>query len=191
MVKVRSERAGDPAIFFDKAAVLYDKSKKSKYFRLLGLKTDLPVPPYKVIIAVGKIAGCIDYIEVLRKSEEEFVFLTPGKIDKTKVIRSDGKLYNVPSTEQKQIEPDIYWYLTRKDDLKKLFDPDSLWAKILPWIPHILTGVILVFILWVLMDKLPTILGNLAELVREMRSLKGATVVVEGVVGGLIWKAKS
>ena len=140
MVKIRSERARDAAIYFDWAAVIYNRQTKSKYFRLLNTKVDLPVPPFNVLQKTNK--G--DYLEIYRKSEDDFKFLTPGRIDKDRIIRADGRLYPVASTDQKQIEGDIYWYISRKDKMKKRFDTDSLIVKIIPWVPQILGGIFMI-----------------------------------------------
>jgi len=186
MVKIRSERARDPAIYFDWAAVIYNRQTKSKYFRLLNTKVDLPVPPFNVLQKTNR--G--DYLEIYRKSEEDFKFLTPGKIDKDRIIRADGKIYPVASTDQKQIEGDIYWYISRKDKMKKLFDTDSMLVKILPWIPQIMGGIFMIFILYVMMDKLPAILGQMESLTRELRALKNPNIDLTASIGALLWMAK-
>lgn len=157
LVKIRSERAGDPSVFFDKAAIIRDWKTRTKYFKLMDTKVELTVPPFKVIEKTDK--G--DYLEVWRKSEEEFVFLTPPKIDRTRTIKADGKLYQIADSEQKQIEGDMDWYFTRKEKIKKLIDPESLLMKVLPYLPLLLGGAIMIFILWILMDKLPAILAQL------------------------------
>jgi len=173
-VKVISDRAGDPAIYFDSAAILYDKKDKNKYFRFWGERTDLPVPPFKVLQKLRR--G--DYLEVWRKSEDEFVFLTPPRINKMKVLRADGKLYPIAQTEQKQVEGDIaYWNIKRKEKNKRLFDTESILMKLLPYIPHIIGGVITIFVLYILMDSLPEVLRALTDLAQELRSLKGAEVI--------------
>jgi len=110
-VKIRSERSQDPEIYFDKAAIIRDWKTKVKYFKLLDTKVELQVPPFKVIEKTSK--G--DYIELWRKSEEEFVFLTPPRIDRVRVIKANGRLYKVADSEQKQIEGDLDWYFTRKE----------------------------------------------------------------------------
>ena len=186
MVKIRSERARDPAIYFDWAAVIYNRQTKSKYFRLLNTKVDLPVPPFNVLQKTNR--G--DYLEIYRKSEEDFKFLTPGKIDKDRVIRADGKIYPVASTDQKQIEGDIYWFISRKDKMKKLFDTDSMLVKILPWIPQIMGGIFMIFILYVMMDKLPAILGEMQALTRELRMLKNPNIDLTASIGALLWMSK-
>jgi len=59
-----------------------------------------------------------------------------------------------------------------------MFDVDSLLMKILPYIPHIMGGVILIFILYILMDSLPGILSELSKLTKELQSLKGANNIL-------------
>jgi len=186
MVKIRSERARDPAVYFDLAAIIYDRQTKTKYFRLLDTKVDLCVPPFNVLQKTNK--G--DYLEIYRKSEDDFKFLTPGKIDKNRIIRADGKIYSIASTDQKQIEGDIYWYISRKDKMKKLFDSESLISKIIPWVPQILGGIFMIFILYILMDKLPAILSEMKSLTSELRMLKNPNIDLTKSIGILIWMLK-
>ena len=68
-VKVISERSEDRnQIIFDKAAILYDRKNKSKYFRIWGLKLDLPVPKFNILQSTN--TG--DYLEIFRTSEDDF-----------------------------------------------------------------------------------------------------------------------
>lgn len=173
-VKIKSERTEDAKIYFDKAAILYDKKDKNKYLRLLNTGVDLPVPPFKVLQHTNE--G--DYLEIWRKSEDEFIYLTSGKIDRLNILKIDGKLYPIAQTEQKQVEGDIsYWNTKRKEKHRGLFDTETLLMKLLPYIPLFLGGIFMIFIMYILMDHLPTILSQLSELTRELKSLKGADVV--------------
>ena len=172
-VKIRSERSQDPSIYFDKAAIIRDWRTKVKYFKLFDTKVELQVPPFKVIENTSK--G--DYLELWRKSEEEFVFLTPPKIDRTKVIRTDGKLYSIADSEQKQIEGDLDWYFTRKEKIKKLLDPESLLLKILPYVPLLLGGVFMIFMLWIIMSKLPEVINALQTVADSLNRVTTAQVV--------------
>jgi len=149
VVKIKSERSQDPEIYFDKAAIVRDWKTRVKYFKLLDTKVELEVPPFKVI----EKTNWGDYLEIWRKSEEEFVFLTPPKIDRLRAIKANGKLYRVADSEQKQIEGDLDWYFTRKEKIKKLIDPESLLMKILPYIPILLGGVFMIFMLWIYIKK--------------------------------------
>ena len=181
-VKIKSQRAGDPEIYFDKAGILYDRKEKSKYFRLLNTKVDLQVPKFEVLQKSNK--G--DYLEIFRKSEDDFRYLTPPAIIKDRIIKEDGKVYSILDTEQRQLEPDAYWFISRKDRLKRLFDPENLLMKILPWIPQIASGILIIFVLWILMDKLPAILSELTTLTQELRSLKGADITTFDLAWSLL-----
>ena len=59
-----------------------------------------------------------------------------------------------------------------------MFDTDSMFMKLLPYIPAILGGIVTIFVLYILLDHLPGILSELTNLVREMKSLKGADITV-------------
>ena len=164
---IKSERAGERrAILEDWGAILLDRKTNTKFLRLLDLRVDLPVPPYNAMQKTDK--G--DLIEIWRKSEDEFIYLLPSTINKTHFIRQDGTVYTLADREQKQLEGDIaYWNVKRKEKNKNMFSQDSMFMKILPFIPQILGGVITIFILYVLMDKLPNILGQMTELAKQMK----------------------
>lgn len=171
-VKIRSERSEDKhKVNFDNAAIISDPKTKSKYFKLKNQRVELPVPPFNVLQTSSK--G--DYIELWRKSEDEYVYLTPPVIDKEFYMRADGKLYPMSDLIQKQVEGDIaYWNVTRKPKNKQLFDTESWLMKLLPFIPQIIGGVIALFILYILFNSLPSVLNSLTELTKELASLKGA-----------------
>jgi len=175
-VKIISERAGDRnRIIFDKAAILRDRKDKSLFFRIWGIKMDLPAPKFNVLQATDK--G--DYLELYRTSENRIYFLTPSSIDKTKIIKSDGKVYAIAAQTNKQIDPDMdFWAVRRMQENKGMFSTESVFMRLLPYIPAILGGAITIFILYILLDHLPQILSQLTELVREMKSLKGADIKV-------------
>lgn len=175
-VKIKSERAEDNySIIIDKAAILVEFRTKLPYFRVWGLKRDFPVPKYKVLQKTSE--G--DLLEILRKGEDEFYFLTPPKIVKEYIIKSDGKRYPMAEQSQIMIDPEIaFWMNKRKDSNKKMFDTEKIWMKILPFIPHIISGVLVIFILWILMDSLPEILGQLRQLTQALNQ-QSATKLVE------------
>lgn len=173
LVKIISERASDPRIFFDKGAILIDRKKGTKYLKLLSTKVELNVPPFKIIEATNK--G--DYIELWRKSQDEFVYLTKPIIDKTKVIRADGRLYPVSTPLQRHHEGDLYWVIKRKEDNKQLLTAEALWAKLLAWAPQIIGGIIVMLMLWITLSKLPGLIDQLTTLTREITSLKGADII--------------
>lgn len=175
-IKIKSERAEDNySIIFDKAAILKEFKTKLPYLRVWGLKRDFPVGKYNVLQKTNE--G--DYIEILRKGEDEFYFLTPSKIIKTEFIKADGKVYPIAEQSQMMIDPEIaFWMAKRKEDNKKMFDTEKLWMKIIPYIPHIVTGVLVIFILYILMDSLPTILQNLNQLVESLNQARAAEVII-------------
>lgn len=173
MVKIKSDRVNDPKIYFDYAAILVDRKDRTKYFRLRDTKVDLPVPPFNVL----RTSNLGDYIEVWRKSEDEFIFLLEGKVDKYNIVKQDGTVHVIAEQEQKQIEGDIaFWNIQRKGKNRGLFDTESILMKLLPYIPHLIGGVLTVFILYILMDSLPQVLGQLKELATTLNSYKGAEV---------------
>lgn len=167
LVKIRSQRADGFSTYFDKAAILYDKKARNKYLRLRDTKVDLPLPNFNLIDKTN----WGDYLEIWRKSEEEFIFLMPSEINKTQVLRQDGILYPIAQTEQKQVEGDVsYWNVKRKDKHKSLFDTESMLMKLLPYIPLVVGGAFMIFMLYILLDTLPGLIGELAELAKTLRS---------------------
>lgn len=177
-VKVTSERANErDRIIFDKAAILIDRKDKSKYFRIWGLKLDLPAPKFNVLQSTSK--G--DYLELYRTSEDTIYYLTPSVIDKTKIIKGDGQIYALASQKNKQIDPDMaFWGTRRMMENKSMFDTESLLMKILPFLPQILGGMFMIFILYILLDHLPGILSQLSSLVEQMRLLQEGGSVATG-----------
>lgn len=175
-VKVISERANDKnKIIWDKAAILKDRKTGTKFFKLWTLKVELPIPKFNVL----QQTNTGDYLEIYRKTEDEFYFLRPPVIDKFSIVKSDGRLYPMSEQEHKQIDADIaYWNVKRKERNKSIFSQDSLLMKLLPYFPIVIGGMIMIFMLYVLMDSLPTILQNLKDLTIELKSLKGAEAVV-------------
>jgi len=175
-VKIQSNRSEDKdSVIFDKAAILKDRQTQTPYFRVWGLRRDFTVPKFNVLQRTNK--G--DYIEMYRNGEEEFYFLTPPKIDKAKIINEDGNLIAVANQEQTLVDPGMaFWAQKRKSQNKKLFSVEQWYMKLLPFIPQIIGGVLMIFILYILMDHLPGILSQLSELVRQMAQMQRAEVIV-------------
>ena len=173
-IKIKSTRSEDKhSIIFDKAAIINDKKDGTKYFKMKGMRIELPVPPFNVLQRTNK--G--DYVEIWRKSEDEFVYLTPSKISRKYYIKSDGKAYPMADLIQKQVEPDVaFWNVKRKKMNKGLFDTEHWMMKLLPFIPQIIGGVVTLFVLYVLFNSLPAVLSALTDLTRELASLKGAEI---------------
>ncbi len=174
LVKVTSERANDKnRIIFDKAAILVDRKDKSKYFRLWDLKLDLPSPKFNVL----QSASSGDYLELYRTSEDTIYYLTPSVVDKTKIIKGDGKIYSLASQRNRQIDPDMaFWGIRRMMENKSMFDTESILMKLLPFLPQILGGMFMIFILYIFLDHLPGILSQIATLSKDLGCRGGATI---------------
>jgi len=165
-IKIISQRAGNRNnIIFDRAAILTERKTGKRFFRLWKFKLDLPVPKFEVL----QRAGNTDYLEIYQKSDEDFFFLTPARIDKTKIIKSDGKLIPFAEQEHKLMDTDIaYWNVKRKVTNKGIFSKDKVWMKVLELAPQILSIIALIFILWIFLDKLPPILSQLQGVAAEI-----------------------
>ena len=161
-VKIISKRAQDKHnILFDQAAIIYDKKDGSNYFSLWKLKKNFTVPDFNIL----QTTSTGDYFEMYRTGEDTFYFLLPPKIDKKYLIKSDGKIVPIAEQSSRLIDPDLaFWAAKRKSLNRSMFDPEKLWMKILPYIPHIVSGVLVIFILWILMSRLPQILAELRTL---------------------------
>ena len=185
-VKIKSDRADDKdQIIFDKAAILRDRKTGTNYFKLWGLGKDFPVPRYNVLQRTSQ--G--DYLEIYRKGENEFYFLTPSQVNKTKVIKADGKIYAFASQEQNMVDPEMgFWIAKRMDQNKKMFDTENIFMKILPYLPHIIGGMFMVFVLYILLDHLPGILSTLRELVESMKTLQRGEAIAALAPLILKWK---
>jgi len=174
-VKVKSERAEDKITeFFDKAAILTDRKSGGKYLRVWGLKIELPAPKFNIF----QVVGGRDYLEILRTAENKFYYLTPSKVDKRYVLKSDGKYYPLADQTNMMIDAnDDFWRAKRKQQNKDMFSTDSIFMKLLPYLPAIMGGMITIFVLWVLMSHLPGVLEQLSELVSKLNyQTQGAAV---------------
>jgi len=177
-VNIQSERANDrDSIIFYWAAIKFDKKTNSPYFQVWKLKRQFTVPKFNVLQRTNH--G--DYLEMYRKGEDEFYFLTPKRINKTKVIREDGKTYLLGDQQATMVDPGMaFWNTKRKNQNKKLLDTDNMLMKLLPFIPQIIGGMIMIFCLYILLDHMPQILSELTRLVTEMKAMQTAQVVTAG-----------
>jgi len=173
-VKVISERAEDKvSTFFDKAAILTDKKSGGKYLKLWNLKIELPAPKFNIFQVVGNK----DYVELYRTAENKFYYLTPSKISKKYVLKSDGKYYLLADQSTMMVDAnDDFWRAKRKEQNKGMFSTESIFMKLLPYLPAIIGGIITIFILYVLMSHLPGILSQLSELVGKLNQATTGTV---------------
>ena len=189
-VKIVSQRAGDTkSVYWDQAAIITHWKTKLKFFRLQRTKVDLPVPPFNVL----QTTDLCDYLEILRKSEDEFYYLKPARMCETQIIKADGKVYPITEQEHMRLDSDTsYWNVKRKDMNKKMFDTEHILMKILAYLPQLLSGALMIFVLYILMDNLPSILSQLTELVKEMRAMNSANQaeVVYGMLPLIFSKLK-
>jgi len=134
---------------------------------------ELPSPPFNILQRTDK--G--DYLELRRTSEDRIYFLLPPKISKKYLMKSDGRVYPISQQTTRMMDPDMaYWAAKRKSQNKGMFDPEKIWMKILPYIPFLMAGVIIIFILYILMTYLPDILAQLRELTTELNKRSVADV---------------
>jgi hypothetical protein len=172
-VKITSERAEDKSsIFFDKAAILVDKKSGGKFLRLWDLKYEIPAPKFNIF----QITNRGDYLELCRTAENKFYYLTPPKINKKYVLKSDGKYYLMADQSKLMVDTnDEFWRAKRKEQNKGMFSTESILMKLLPYLPAIIGGVITIFILYVLMSHLPGILAALSDLVSKLNIAQGVS----------------
>lgn len=184
IVEIKSQRSGEnETILFDKGAILTDRSTQTPYFRIWNLKRDFPVPKYDVLQKSNR--G--DLLELYRRGEDQFYFLLPSKINKTHILKADGKLYPFAMHEQTMIDPDIaFWNIKRKNLNKSMFSTESLLMKLLPYLPQILGGVVMIFVLFILLDHLPGILSELRKLAETLNQQQRADVVISQIWTSLI-----
>lgn len=178
IIKISSKRAGGKYnVFFDRGAILTDRKSKLTYLRLWSLKIDLPLPKFELMQSTNK--G--DYIELYREGEKLFYYLTPPKVNQTKILKQDGKIYRITDQESFRIDNDmISWLVDTQDKINKMFTPGGIMDKLIPYLPQILGGMVMIFILWVVLDKIPDVINQLTTLTDAIRELKVANINATG-----------
>jgi len=184
--KIISERAGDDnKVFFDKAAIINDKRNATQFLRLLNTKVELPLPKFNVFHNTNR--G--DYVEILRKSERDFRFLTPPEIDKDYIIKSNGKKFPYADITQREIENDISWIINRQKTNKTIIDPESMLMKLLAYAPQLLgmamTLIIVIYVFKLMPDMLNAMKG-LAETINAGKE----TTVIGSLIPLIKWKKR-
>ncbi len=196
LVEIRSERATPPRgaeedendyisrinkmignasykIIYDSGALKYDRKDKNWYFRLKKERVDLPTPPFNVLQPSNK--GNV--LKIWQKSHEEYVYLLPDKIDTENIITPEGKLFKIGQLSTTQVDGDIaYWNVKKKDRMKKLFDTESFLAKLIPYIPSIISGALSLMLIWIVFDKLPPLIEQLTKLASTLNSATTGTI---------------
>jgi len=185
-VKIISERAGDRnKVIFDKAAILNDKKNATQYLKLLKTNVELPLPKFNVFHNTNQ--G--DYVEILRKSERDFRFLTPPKIDKEYFVKSDGKLFPRSEVKQREIENDISWIINRQKTNKKIIDPESILMQLLAYAPQILGMAMTLIIIVYVFKLMPEMLSTMRDFAETMKSANKENVI-GSLIPILLWKMK-
>lgn len=178
IVHIKSKRADDKySVIIDKAAILKDFKTNIKFFRIWNLQKDFPAPKFNILQATNK--G--DLLELYREGENIFSYLTPPRIDSKHIIKSDGRIYAIATQEQLMVDPDMdFWLKNRDASRKKMFDTEGLVMKLLPYLPLLLGGMIMIFMLYILMDNLPTLMQEMQKLAQVMTNMQKAEVISGG-----------
>ena len=184
LVKIQSERAGDPRILFDQGAIMFDSKNKEYFLKLFVQKKEIEIPNYSVIHHTNR--G--DYIELLRKSERDFRFLSMPKVDREYMIKKNGKIVKMADVVQRQMESDIGWIIQREKKNKKIIEPESILMKLLEYTPQIISAMFSIMVLWMLFKYVPGIMGAFQQLAESVRG--GGGVEIVGSLGLLSWKKK-
>jgi len=154
-VEIKSLRGsgtmGEPIykIVTDVGGFIENKQDKTRWFRLRGEKIDLPSPPLEAmqLDSTGK-----NHIKIFQKSDTEYFYLLPDKIDMATVVRN-GETVPVAQLEMKVSDGDVtYWGQLRKRDNKKLFDMESMMMKLLPFIVPMLMFMLVIFMTYMITD---------------------------------------
>lgn len=157
----RALQSGNYRLIYDVAALKYDKKDKSWYYRIRDEKVSLTVPPFNVLQPSNK--GNV--LKIWQKSPIEYYYLLPGKINEEFMVRSDGKTYPIAEIEQYQLEgDDPAWIMDRQRRNRNWFAPDSWLMKLLQYAPAIIISIITLFLIWIVLGKLPPLIDQLRHL---------------------------
>lgn len=166
-------KTGAYRLIFDKAALMRDKKDRTLYFRIKDEKVDLSVPNFDVLQPSNK--GMV--LKIWQKSALEYFFLLPGKINKEFIIRSDGKKTPIAEVEQYQLEgDDISWMIDRMKRNQNWLSPEHWAMKLLQYLPSIINMVLALFIVWIVLDKIPILVTKLTELASAVTEAQRGTI---------------
>jgi hypothetical protein len=186
--KVISERAEHfNKIFFDKAAIFYDGKNATYYLKLLNTKVELALPKFNVFANTNK--G--DYVEILRKSEKDFRFLTPPKIDREYIVKSSGKLFPISEIKQREIENDISWIIQRQKINKSIIDPDTMFMKLMAYLPQLVSASLMIVLVIYVFKLMPEMLQAMNDFAKTIKGGTVETTVIGSLIPLLAWKKKA
>lgn len=173
---LRSSGGGTEPIYkliFDKGGFVDKKIGDAKitYFRLLKEKVDLPPPPFD-LLQLG--TGGKNYIKIFQKSDTEYYYLLPDRIDTSAIMIGD-KVVPIAQSKMKIVTGSTaYWNLLRKKDNRKMFDTESLAMKLLPYIIPALMIVGVIFYTYIWLDKAPQIVSAGQKVAEEIAKAAAA-----------------
>lgn len=166
---------GEPIykIYYDKGGILTKRKTKRNFFRVLRERVDLPSPPYEAFQITAKGGN---EIEIIKESDKQYGYLTPGKI-----VWNDG---NVTANQQYRAATaaNDFWDDVRGREIRKTFDPEGLLWKLAPIALAVFMVMGVIFYTYIWLDKAPAIIGaarevsaELAETARVLRDITTAS----------------
>jgi len=136
-------------IIEDRGGIIQNKRDKTSWFRLMREKVDLPSPPLECFELDAKGTN---HIKILQKSENEYYYLLPDRVDTSVIIRAGAEI-PIAQSGLKVIEGDVsYWGQLRKRENKKIFDTEGIIMKLLPFIVPTLMFVLVIFLTYLITD---------------------------------------
>lgn len=171
-IEILSARSDNTfSTFYDKAAILRERKTGAKYLRLWKTKVELPVPPFNIM----EKTNTGDLVRVWRKTNDEFVYITRPSINKTQVLKQDGRYYQIAGEEYQQLEGDIaFWNLKRKQANRDIFSNESILSKLMLWMPQILSAVFLIIMIYILLNSLPVLIAEVTRLADSLGTIQAA-----------------
>lgn len=166
-------------IINDVGGFIVNKKDQTRFFRLRGEKVDLPSPPLESLQLDAKGRN---HIKIFQKSDTEYYYMFPDKID-TKYVVREGKDIPIAQMSLKISEGDVaYWGQLRKRDNKKLFDTESIIMKLLPFLIPMLMFMLVIFLTYMITDhwgdfaSAASALRDAAQALRDTGCTSTATV---------------
>lgn len=157
----------------DMGGFIRRKKDQTNWFRLRGEKVDLPSPPLE---ALQLDAKGNNQIKIFQKSDTEYYYLLPDKIDMTTIVRG-GKEIPIAQASAKISDGDVvYWGQLRKRDNRTLFDTETLIMKLLPYIVPMLMFMLVIFMTYLITDHWGDFASAADALQAAAEALRDATL---------------